>query len=84
MQKPLPVQPTGVNMWMTNGERCYARWLPKDHALELKRKEQNCARLFCRHLTARVCVARLALVSRDTPNLFIGNRADAAADNADL
>jgi hypothetical protein len=22
--KPLSVQPTGANMWMTNGERCYA------------------------------------------------------------
>jgi hypothetical protein len=20
-------------MWMRNGERCYAQWLPKDHAL---------------------------------------------------
>jgi hypothetical protein len=30
--KPLPVQPTGANMWMKNGERCYDRWLFKDHA----------------------------------------------------
>jgi hypothetical protein len=30
--KPLPVLPTGGNMWMENGERCYARWFPKHHA----------------------------------------------------
>jgi hypothetical protein len=32
---PCRYNPTGVSMWMKNGERLYARWLPKDHAIEL-------------------------------------------------
>jgi hypothetical protein len=72
-------------MWMTNGERCYARWLPKDHALELKRKEQNCARLFCRQRNA-ICVqsAIQPLVSNDTPSTCAAKLAlDALVATAD-
>jgi hypothetical protein len=29
---PWRFEPTALNMWMKSGERCYARWLLKDHA----------------------------------------------------
>jgi len=47
--KPLPVQPTGVDMWMKNGERRYARWLLKDHAYWLKPTARKRSRLFSGH-----------------------------------
>src|SRR6266851_4269902 len=46
--KPLPAQPTGVNMWMTSGERCYVRWLFKEHASRWKPVAHNRSRRFCR------------------------------------
>jgi hypothetical protein len=36
------------NMWMKNGERCYTRWLPKDHASAGKPLLHNLARPFCK------------------------------------
>jgi hypothetical protein len=35
-------------MWMKNGERCYARWLIKDHASRGKPVAQHHSRRFCR------------------------------------
>jgi hypothetical protein len=52
--KPLPVQPTGVNMCMKNGERYYARWLLKGHAPRRKPKALSRSRLFSRQLRQRV------------------------------
>jgi hypothetical protein len=37
-------------MWMKNGERCYARWFPKDHASRGKPVAQHHSRRFCRQL----------------------------------
>jgi len=50
-------------MWMKNGERSYARWLPKGHAIEVKPIMQFTARPFCEQhvhaayktLTSPVC-----------------------------
>ena len=56
-------------MWMKNGERCYARWLLKDHASRRKRVAHNCSRLYSRHQTARVCSPPIhPRVSSETPS----------------
>jgi hypothetical protein len=44
---PRRYNPTGASMWMKNGERFYARWLPKDQAIELEPIGQPGARPFC-------------------------------------
>jgi hypothetical protein len=53
--------PTGANVWMKNGGRCHARWLPKDHAIKTKPKARHHSRSFSRQqLPSAVPIKRIA------------------------
>jgi hypothetical protein len=46
-------------MWMKNGERSYARWFPKGHAIEVKPTVQFTASSFCEQHVHEVYKPRL-------------------------